>query len=115
MITKNNANYKVVVDLYCILRTFNVSNYVSLPKTRMVSCRKREEIACAKRRTFSNSQKDQFKCLCGGPPTDFDIICTFNIEDLVPYRGSFDTSSNLFMDEPTHDVLSESPHYLHFL
>jgi len=47
-------------------------------------------------------------------PPYFDISWTFNIEDLVPYRGTFDTPSDSFMDEPTLDFLSESPHYLHF-
>jgi len=41
-------------------------------------------------------------------PSDFRISCTFNVEDLVPYRGTFDTSSDPFVDEPTLD-LSESP------
>ena len=41
-------------------------------------------------------------------PPDFGISCTFNVEDLVPYRGTFDTLSDPFMDEPSQD-LSESP------
>jgi len=32
----------------------------------------------------------------------------FNVEDLVTYRGTFDTLSDSFVDEPTQD-LSESP------
>jgi len=39
---------------------------------------------------------------------NFGISCTFNVENLVSYRGIFDTPSVLFMDEPTHDLLSES-------
>ena len=45
---------------------------------------------------------------------NFGINCTFNIKNLVPYGGTFDTPSDSFMDEPTLDFLSESPHYLHF-
>ena len=41
-------------------------------------------------------------------PPDFCISCTFNVENLVSYRGDFDTP-NPFMDEPTHDIPSESP------
>ena len=42
-------------------------------------------------------------------PPDFGISCPFNVEDLVSYRGTLDTPSNPFMDEPTHDLPSESP------
>ena len=28
---------------------------------------------------------------------------------MVPYRSTFDTPSDLFVDEPTQDLLSESP------
>ena len=42
-------------------------------------------------------------------PLDFGINCTFNVEDLIPYRGTFDTPSDLFVDEPSQDLLSESP------
>ena len=31
------------------------------------------------------------------------------VDDLVPYRGTFDSLSEKFMDEPTYDLLSESP------
>ena len=48
-------------------------------------------------------------------PPDFGISCTFNVEDLIPYNGTFDISSGPFMDEPTQDIISESPYYLHFL
>ena len=47
--------------------------------------------------------------LCGGSPSNFGISCTFNVEDLVPYRGTFDTPSDPFVDEPTKDLLFESP------
>ena len=41
-------------------------------------------------------------------PPDFGIICTFNVEDLVPYRGTFDTSSDPFVDKLSQDLFSES-------
>jgi len=41
-------------------------------------------------------------------PPDFGISCTFNVEDLVLYRGTFDTSSDPFVDEPTQNLFSES-------
>jgi len=66
-IMKNNVDYKASVDLHCRLMTFNVSDYV------MIRMRPERfpEIICAKRRTISNPQEDQFKCLCGGSPTKF--------------------------------------------
>ena len=42
-------------------------------------------------------------------PPNFGISCTFNVENLIPYRGTFDTPTDIFMDEPTQDPLSESP------
>ena len=47
-------------------------------------------------------------------PPDFSISCSFNVENLVPYRGIFDTPSDSFVDEPSQDLLSKSPRYLHF-
>jgi len=47
--------------------------------------------------------------LCGGSPSNFGISCTFNVEDLVAYRGTFDTPSDPFVDEPTRDFFSGSP------
>ena len=44
-------------------------------------------------------------------PPDFGISCTFNVEYLAPYRGTFDIPSDPFVDESTHDLLSESPHF----
>jgi len=41
-------------------------------------------------------------------PPDFGISCTFNVEDLVPYRGTFDTSSDPFVDKLSQDLFSES-------
>ena len=37
-------------------------------------------------------------------PPDFDISYTFNVENLIPYKGTFDTPSNPFMNEPTNDL-----------
>jgi len=42
-------------------------------------------------------------------PPNFGISCTFNVENLAPYRGTFDTPSDPFVDELTQDLLSESP------
>jgi len=40
---------------------------------------------------------------------DFGINCTFNVEDLVSYRATFNSLSDPFVDEPTQDLLSVSP------
>ena len=42
-------------------------------------------------------------------PPDFCGNCTFNVDDLIPCRDTLDTYLNPFMDEPTHNLLSESP------
>ena len=42
-------------------------------------------------------------------PLNFGISYTFNVEDLVPYKCTFDTPSDLFVNESTQDPLSESP------
>ena len=68
-IMKNNDDYKAFADLHCTLRIFNVDDCDGLLEIQMVSSWDREEIAHAKRRTISNPQEDQFKCLCGRPST----------------------------------------------
>jgi len=35
-------------------------------------------------------------------------LIAFNVEDLAPYRGTLDTSSNPLIDEPTQDFPFES-------
>jgi len=42
-------------------------------------------------------------------PPNFGISCIFNVENLVPYRDTFDTPSDPFVDEPTQDILREIP------
>jgi len=45
-------------------------------------------------------------------PSNFSISSTFNVKDLVPYRDTFDTPSDPFVDKPTQDPLSLSPQLL---
>ena len=40
--------------------------------------------------------------------SNFGISCTFNVENLVSYRCTFDTDSDPFVDEPTPNLLFES-------
>ena len=42
-------------------------------------------------------------------PPDFWGNCTFNVDNLIPCRDTLDTYLNPFMDEPNHNLLSESP------
>ena len=43
------------------------------------------------------------------PPEDFGFNPTFNIEDLVEYRGPNFNPSNPLVDEPTPELFSEGP------
>ena len=40
---------------------------------------------------------------------DFGINCTFNVENLISYRDTFDTLSNPFVDELTQNLSERSP------
>jgi len=42
-------------------------------------------------------------------PPNFCDSCTFNVDDLIPCKGTLDTLFYSFMDEPTYDLPSESP------
>ena len=58
--------------------------------------------------TFSNPQGINSNANVVDLPPNFGISCTFNVDDLVPYRGTFDIPSNPLMDEPTHDLPESS-------
>ena len=109
---KNNADYKTFANLHRRLRTFNVGDYV------MVRMRPErfppgtvKKLHARSTGLFKILKKINSNAYVVDLPLDFGISCTFNVEDLVPYRGTFDTSSDPFVDEPTQDLLSESPHY----
>jgi len=104
-IMKNNADYKASVDLQSRLRTFNVRR--SPPGTV-------EKLHARSAGPFQILKIINSNVYVDFPP-EFGISCTFNVEDLVSYKDTFDTPSDPFMDEPTCDLISERRHYLHFL
>ena len=109
-IMKNNVDYKSSADLHYRLRTFNIGH-------NMMVCLRPEQFpswAVKKLHAWSVGPFQIFKRINSNAyavdlPSDFCISYTFNVEHLVPYRGTFDTFSDPFMDEPTHDLLSEAP------
>ena len=115
-IMKDNADYKVSADLHHRLRTFNIGDYVMvrmrperLPLGTMKKLHARSTVP------FQILKRINSNAYVVDLLSDFGISCTFNVEDLVLCRCTSDTPSGSFMDEPTQDILSESPHYLHFL
>ena len=114
-IMKNNADYKAFADLHHRLRTFNVRDYVMVRlRLERFSPRIVKKLQARNTRPFRILKNINSNAYVGDLPPNFGISCTFNIEGLISYGGTFDTSSDPFVDEPTHDFLSESPHYLLF-
>jgi len=110
---KNNADYKPSADLH---RRLNVGDYVMVrmrPERFLPGTVKKLHVRSGG--PFQILKKINSNAYVVDLPPDFDISCTFNVEDLVPYRGTFDTSSDPFMDEPTQDLLSESSPLLSLL
>ena len=107
---KNNIDYKAFVDLHRTLRTFNVGDYV------MIRLRpERFPPGTVKKLHVRSAGPIQILKIINSNayvvdlPPDFGISYTFNVKDLVSYKGSFDTPFDPFMDKPTHDFLSKSP------
>ena len=97
---KNNADYKVSTDLHHQLRTFNVSDYVMIrmrPEQFPPGTVKKLHTRSAG--LFKILKKINSNAYVVDLSQDFDISCTFNVKDLVPYRGTFDTPSDPFVDE----------------
>ena len=112
---KNNVDYKASVDLHCRLRTFNVSDYVMIRmRPERFPPRTVKKLHARSAGPFKILKKINSNAYVVDLLPDFGISYTFNIEDLVSYRGTFDTPSDPFVNEPSQDLLSESPHYLYF-
>ena len=114
-IMKNNADYKASADLHHRLRTFNVGDYVGRMRPERFSPGTVKILHVRSAGPFKILKKINSNAYMVDFPSDFGINYTFNVEDLAPYRDTFDTPSDPFVDEPTQDLLSESPRYLHFL
>jgi len=100
---KNNVGYKASTDLHYRLRTFNVNDYVMVcmrlerffPETvKKLHVRSTGPFQILKKINSNAYMVDLLP--------DFGIGCTFNVEDLVPYRDTFDTPSDPFVNEPAY-------------
>jgi len=47
-------------------------------------------------------------------PKKFDISYTFNVEDLVDYKGPDFNPNNLLVNEPEPEHVFLAPHFIHF-
>ena len=82
-------------------RTFNVGDYVMV-------CMRPERFPLGTVKKLHAQNTGPFKILkkinsntyVVDLPPNFGISYTFNVEDLFPYRGTFDTPSDPFVDEP---------------
>ena len=86
---KNNADYKTSADLHCKLRTFNVGGYVMVclrPKRFPLETVK--NLHARNTGPFQILKKINSNAYVVDLPQDFDISCTFNVEDLLSYRDT---------------------------
>ena len=93
-ISLNNEEYKLAGDVHCRYNEFNVSEYVMVR-------------ICSERIPKTFSKKLYARAMCPYSiirklgsnaylldlPNDTDISLIFNIEDLLPYRGTFESST----------------------
>jgi len=113
-IMKNNADYKASADLHRRLKIFNVGDYVMVPmRPERFPPGTVKKLQARSAGSFQILKKINSNAHVVDLPPDFGIRCAFNVENLVPYIGTFDTLSDPFVHEPTQDLLSESFHYLH--
>jgi len=109
-IIENTADYKTSADLHRRLRTFNVGDYVMVrmrpERFPLGTVKKLHALSAWPFKIFKKINSNAYVVDLS---PDFGISCTFNVEDLVPYRGTFNTPSDPFMNESNQDLLSESP------
>jgi len=107
---KINVDYKGFVDLHRRLRTFNVGDYVMVRlKPEQFPPGTVKKVHTRSVGVFQILKRINSNTYVVDLPSDFDISCTFNVENLISYKGTFDIPSDPFMGEPTHDLLLESP------
>jgi len=112
---KNSADYKASADLYRRLRTFNVSDYVMVHlRPEWFHSGTLKKLHARGGWPFQILKRINLNAYMVGLSLDFSISCTFNVDDLVSYRGLLIPPSDPFWDEHTQDLLSESPNYIHF-
>ena len=113
VIEQNNIDYKLWIDIRKKYKIFNV-NYVIIqihPKRFPSKCAKKLHACSAGPFNILNKLNDNTYIIY--LPKDFDINCTYNVNDLVGYKGLDFNPSNSLVDKPSPEPFYESPHYLH--
>ena len=93
-ISLSNEEYKLAADVHCRSKEFNVGDHVMvcirperIPKTF-------SKILYARAMgPYSIIRKMGFNAYLLDLPNDMDISPVFNVEDLLPYRGTFELST----------------------
>ena len=110
-IKQSNFNYKLRADVRRKFKTFDIGDLV------MVRIRPERFPPGTVKKLHARSA-GPFKILTKlndnvDLPEDFEINPTFNIEDLVEYKGPNFNPNNSLVDEPTLEPFSEGPHIPH--
>jgi len=108
-IEQNNANYKLRVDIRKKYKTFNVGDYMMVricPKRFPPETVKKLHARNARRFKVLNKLNNNTYVI--DLSKDFGITYTFNVKDLVDYKGLDFNPSNSLVDKPFPEPFSES-------
>ena len=109
-IMKNNVDYKNSADSHRRLRTFNVSDYVMVRmRPERFPLRTVKKLHARSAGPFWMLKKINSNTCVLDLPSIFGISCTFNVENLVPYRDTFNTPSDPFVDNLPRTFFLRAP------